>query len=105
MAVGSLPYPPRLALTAFDIRLNPSRDTHFPSYGRHPPLRPKPKRKLVRWIYCKSSKETRESYSSFEAPIAGLNRILVFLPIFLKFTGGLLQILFKGGSLLRIYGI
>ena len=52
LAVGSLPSPGHrlekseahsisledgisLPLTALDLRQNPSRDTHFPSYGRH----------------------------------------------------------------------
>ena len=61
--------------------------------------------------YRKSSKETRGSYSSSEAPTAGLIRILVdfcsFYLLFFKFTAGLIRmrVLFEGGSLSRIYGM
>ena len=57
--------------------------------------------------YCKSSKETRGSYSFSEGPNAGLIRIWVFLPIVFKFAAGLIRIwvLFEGGSLSRIYGM
>ena len=66
--------------------------------------------KTYKYTYRKSSKETRGSYSSSEAPTAGLIRILVdfcsFYLLFFKFTAGLIRmrVLFEGGSLSRIYG-
>ena len=61
LAVGSLPYPGEsgfpivspgrdrplsgfpICKPCLDVRQNPSRDTHFPSYGRRPLPKPKPK--------------------------------------------------------------
>ena len=63
------------------------------------------------YVYRKSSKETRGSYSFSEAPTAGLIRILAkfcsFYLLFFKFTAGLIRmrVLFEGGSLSRIYGM
>ena len=47
LAVGSLPYPDQsgFPIACLDVRQNPSRDTHFPSYGRRP--LPKPKTKVL----------------------------------------------------------
>ena len=60
LAVGSLPYPGEsgfpivspgrdrplsgfpICKPCLDVRQNPSRDTHFPSYGRRPLPKPKP---------------------------------------------------------------
>ena len=60
LAVGSLPYPGKsgfpivspgrdrplsgfpICKPCLDVRQNPSRDTHFPSYGRRPPNQTKP---------------------------------------------------------------
>ena len=64
----------------------------------------------IPFMYRKSSKETRGSYSFSEAPTAGLIRNLVkfcsFYLLFFKFTAGLIRmrVLFEGGSLSRIYG-
>merc|ERR1712173_214267 len=72
LAVGSLPYPGKSGFPivspgrdrliwisnskpCLDVRQNPSRDTHFPSYGRCPLPKPKPmlhtfkKAKLLRY--------------------------------------------------------
>jgi len=61
LAVGSLPYPGEsgfpivspgrdrplsgfpICKPCLDVRQNPSRDTHFPSYGRRPLPKPKTK--------------------------------------------------------------
>ena len=62
-------------------------------------------------VYRKSSKETRGSYSFFEGLNASLIRILPkflhFCLLFFKFSVGRIrmQALFKGWSLLRIYGL
>ena len=68
LAVGSLPYPGKsgfpivspgrdrplsgfpICKPCLDVRQNPSRDTHFPSYGRRPPNQTKPNN--VR-VHCK----------------------------------------------------
>ena len=72
-AVGSLPYPGNyldfqfvspgrdrplsglpICTSCLDVRQNPSRDTHFPSYGRSPLPKPKPKTKLILTQYFHS---------------------------------------------------
>ena len=65
LAVGSLPYPDEsgfpivspgrdrplsgfpICKPCLDMRQNPSRDTHFPSYGRRPLPKPKPKTYMI----------------------------------------------------------